>query len=245
MTDLVTYRMEDGIAFVTLDDGRLNVMTLAMLRAIDAALDHAVADQAVVVLSGRDDIFSAGFDIKVLGAGEPEPAHAMVRAGAELALRLLSHPAPVVATCAGHAYPMGAFLLLASDVRVGAEGNYRIGLNEVAIGIPVPSFGIELARQRLQPSYLNRTTLTGEMFGPTEAARAGFLDRVVPAADLHRTATDVATRLRDVHRASHATVKDRLRGRAIDTIRQAIDAEVTLPAYRAAGRARARMPRAG
>ena len=103
---------------------------------------------------------------------------------AELALRILSFPYPVVAACHGNAYPMGAFLIMSSDHRLAAEGDYRIGMNEVAIGLTVPRFAIEVARQRLAPAYFSRVVMTAEMFGPAEAATAGFFDRVVPAERL-------------------------------------------------------------
>ena len=112
----------------------------------------------------------------------------MVKAGAELALRILSFPTPVVAACQGNAFPMGAFLIMSSDHRIAAEGNYRIGMNEVAIGLTVPRFAIEIARQRLTPAYFSRVVMTAEMFGPVEAVTAGFFDRVVPAEDLDRSA---------------------------------------------------------
>jgi enoyl-CoA hydratase len=127
---------------------------------------------------------------------------------------------------------MGAFLLLASDVRIGADGPYRIGLNEVAIGIPVPTFGLELARHRLLPAYLQRTALTGEMFAPSEAMTAGFLDRVVSAESLQDTAAAVAAVLSKIDFPSHASTKERLRSVTLTTVRTAIDSEITLENYR-------------
>jgi enoyl-CoA hydratase len=126
---------------------------------------------------------------------------------------------------------MGAFLMLAADVRIGAEGPYKIGLNEVAIGIPVPTFGLELARSRLLPSYLQRTALTGEMFSPAEAVTAGFLDQVVPADNLQHAAETVAAILRKIDHPSHASTKERLRRETLATVRAAIDSEITLENY--------------
>jgi enoyl-CoA hydratase len=162
-----------------------------------------------------------------------------VKAGAELALKLLSFRTPVIGACRGHAFPMGAFLLLASDIRIGAEGAWRIGLNEVAIGIPVPGFGLELARQRLAPAFLNRTALSGEMFNPEDAVRAGFLDKIVPAGDLDAAVEAAAVALTKIHLPSHAIVKQRLRAGAISAVRAAIDSEITLDAYRESARSKA------
>ena len=114
-----------------------------MLQDLGAAFRQAEKDQAIVVLrSGRKDIFSAGFDLKVFAANDVERSLEMVTAGAELALHLMSHPFPTIGIMEGHAFPMGTFLLLACDVRIGARGAHRMGLNEVAIGISPPGFAI-------------------------------------------------------------------------------------------------------
>lgn len=233
MSERVTYRMEAGVAHITLDDGKVNVMSPAMLADIGAALDRAEAEQAIVVLrSSRPGIFSAGFDLKVFAAGDPDRSLEMVRTGAELAVRLMAFPHPTVGLLEGHAYPMGTFLLLACDVRLGADGPHRMGLNEVAIGISPPSFAIELARTRVHPAWLSRTATLGEMYEAQEAATAGFLDRVVPAEAVDRTLDEILAAMKALHRPSHTLAKRRLRATALDAIRAAIEDELTPEAYR-------------
>ncbi|HYK66019.1 MAG TPA: crotonase/enoyl-CoA hydratase family protein, partial [Patescibacteria group bacterium] len=151
MTSPVSYELRDSVATITMDDGKVNAMSPAMLSALNDALDKATSDRAIVVLTGRRGTFSAGFDLKVLGAGGPD-AQQMVTAGFELGYRMLSFPAPIVVACSGHAIAMGAFLLLSADYRLGADGPFRIGANEVAIGITMPHFGVEICRQRLAPA---------------------------------------------------------------------------------------------
>ena len=186
MSDRIAYRLAEGVATITMDDGKVNVMSIAMLQDLGAAFRQAEKDQAIVVLrSGRKDIFSAGFDLKVFAANDVERSLEMVKAGAELALHLMSHPFPTIGIMQGHAFPMGTFLLLACDMRIGAKGKHRMGLNEVAIGISPPGFAIELARSRVHPAWLSRTVTLGEMFEPDDAIVAGFLDRVVPAPNLN------------------------------------------------------------
>jgi enoyl-CoA hydratase len=126
----------------------------------------------------------------------------MMKLGAELALRLLSFPTPVVAACNGHALPMGAFLLMSSDIRIAAEGVYGIGMNEVAIALTVPRFAIEIARNRLTPAYFNRTVTTGQMLPPAEAAVAGFVDWTVPADELDAAALQAAQALSKIDMAA-------------------------------------------
>jgi enoyl-CoA hydratase len=239
MPDRVAYRLAEGVATITMDDGKVNVMSTAMLRDLDAAFDRAEKDQAIVVLrSARKDIFSAGFDLKIFAANDRNGSLEMVKAGAELALRLMSHPFPTIGLMEGHAFPMGTFLLLACDVRIGAKGKFRMGLNEVAIGISPPGFAIELARSRVHPAWLSRTVTLGEMFEPDDAVVAGFLDRVVPGNEVERTIEDVVAAMRGLHAPSHALAKQRLRRAAMAAMREAIETELTPAAYMSSSAAR-------
>jgi enoyl-CoA hydratase len=230
MTDLATYSRSGPVGTIVMDDGKANVMSLAMLNALHAAFDQAEKDKTVAILKARGKHFSGGFDLSVFASGSADDQYRMVKAGAELALRILSFPTPVVAACQGNAFPMGAFLIMSSDHRIAAEGNYRIGMNEVAIGLTVPRFAIEIARQRLTPAYFSRAVMTAEMFGPEEAVTAGFFDRVVPAEALERRADEAALALSSLNMAAHAATKSRARGAVIGMIRDMIDQDIT-PQY--------------
>ena len=235
----VSYQERDGIASIMLDDGKVNVMSVEMLADIAAAFDRAnKTAEAVVLRSARPGIFSAGFDLKVFAAGDVAASLDMVQAGAELALRLLSFPLPIIGIMEGHAFPMGTFLLLACDVRIGARGLHRMGLNEVAIGISPPTFAIELARSRLHPAWLSRTVTLGEMYEPDEALTAGLLDRVVSADAIEVELGKAVAAVRAIDRISHATAKKRLRQPTMAAMRAAIDRELTITAYEASGRKR-------
>jgi enoyl-CoA hydratase len=239
MRQRVSYVEQDGIASILLDDGKVNVMSVNMLADIAAALDRAERSADMVLLrSLRPAIFSAGFDLKIFAAGDVEGSLAMVRAGAELALGLMSFPLPTVGVMEGHAFPMGTFLLLACDIRVGVQGPHRMGLNEVAIGISPPGFAIELARSRLHPAWLSRTVTLGEMFEPDDALVAGLLDRVVPPQMVEAELGKVVSALRSIDNVSHATAKQRLRQATMDAMRAAIDRELTISAYETNNKAR-------
>ncbi len=143
MSDKVRTAIEDGIAWITVDDGKVNALSANLIAEIGQALDRAQEAGAVTVLTGRVGIFSAGFDLATFDRGL-DASLEMVRAGADLILRMLKLPVPVVTVCTGHAYPMGAFLMLSADVRFAISGDWRIGMNEVAIGMIVPGFAVEL-----------------------------------------------------------------------------------------------------
>jgi enoyl-CoA hydratase len=221
---LVSYQVQDSVATIAMDDGKVNVLSVAMFAEVNSALDRAEADRAVVVLSGRQGVFSAGFDLRVLNAGGSE-ARTMVREGFQLGARLLAFPTPVVVACSGHALAMGSFLLLSVDYRVGAAGAYRIGANEVSLGITMPHFGIEISRQRLAPAHFHRAVITAEIYTPDEAVAAGFLDRVVPAEDLESAALSTATRLAALNMDAHAATKLRARAQALTAVRAGIEAD--------------------
>src|ERR1700688_4350172 len=224
MGTLVAYRLDDSIATITMDDGKVNVLSPMMLAELNEALDRALEDRAVVVLTGREGIFSAGFDLSVLRSGGPE-APAMLGAGFLLAERILSFPTPVVIACPGHAIAMGVFLLLSGDYRVGAAGSHKITANEVAIALPIPRAAVELCRQRLAPAQFNRAVILAEVFSPDDAVAAGFLDRVVPASDLGETARSLAAQLATLDMNARAVSKLRVRDHALKAIRVAIEAD--------------------
>ena len=207
MSERSTYELADGIATITMDDGKVNALSSAMLAELSAHFDRAEADEAIVVLTGRATTFSAGFDLRT----EPDGWPAMLTAGARLAERMASFRRPVVAACNGNAIAMGAFLLLSSDHRVGATGDFKIGLNEVAIGLTLPWFGIALARHRLTRPYYDRCAITGVVLGTDEAQMAGFLDELVEQDQVLTRAREVATQLAGVNMTAHAATKLRVR----------------------------------
>jgi enoyl-CoA hydratase len=222
VTDLVNYSLTGGVATITMNDGKANCLSVRMLGELTRALERAEADRASVILTGREQRFSAGFDLAVFKEGR-EPVSQMLLAGFELGHRMLSYPRPLVAACNGHALAMGAFLLLVADVRVGARGPFKLGANEVAIGLTMPHAALEFCRQRIAPSYLTRVVITAEIFAPDDAVRAGFLDRVVEPAELQSEALAIATRLGQLDMPAFTDTKRRMREGTLASLRAAIE----------------------
>lgn len=228
----VTYEKKDGIAVIEFDDGKANALSTEVFALIEDALDNAVRDQAVTIFTGREGIFSAGFNLNEL-VESPESALAILRAGASLCLRLLSFPVPVIAACNGHSYPMGAFILMSTDYRIGVDGPYALGMNEVRINMTVPKFAVEVARGRLTPAHFNRTAITGELFSPETAMMAGILDEVIDAASLMDRARAKADELKQIDFSHHHATKLRVRSELIKRIEAAADDELTIENARA------------
>jgi enoyl-CoA hydratase len=223
MTDsLVSLELKGSVATLTMDDGKRNALSPAMLDAIYGALERAEKERVALVITGREGVLSAGFDLKVMKAGGLQ-ALTMLRKGYALTERLLSFPTPVVIASPGHAYAMGVFLLLSGDYRFGVPGPYTYVANEVAIGLPMPRVACEVMRLRLNPAARERAVTLSEEFSPEQALEVGFIDALVPAEDLLRAAREKAGALFELLDAdSHALSKKRLRADTLKTIRTAL-----------------------
>ena len=225
-TDIVRYALEGKTAILTMDDGKANALSYPLIDALSEALARAEREAAAIVLTGRPDRFCAGFDLKEMMAG-PDATRRLMRHGGDLLLKLYGTPLPLVIACTGHAIAGGALVVLTGDVRIGAAGAYRIGFNELSIGLPVPMLAQEFARDRLAPTALSRALLGAQIYAPDEAITAGFLDAAVPAAELLARATAEAARLGAFSRSAYRATKERLRGATIARIAASAEDDMT------------------
>jgi len=212
----VTVTDHDGVAVVAMDDGKANALGHHLLGALSSALDD-VADADAVVVAGRPGRFSAGFDLEVMKQGGDD-ARGLLAAGVDAFLKAYLHPRPVVAACTGHAIAAGAIVLMSSDVRIGADGDFKVGMPEVTIGMPLPFFATELMRDRLSPCHLG-AALLGRMVDPAGAVEVGYLDEVVEAARVLDAAVDRARSLAGVGRGALLRTRTTSRGAVADAIR--------------------------
>jgi enoyl-CoA hydratase len=222
MAEPVALAHHEDVAVVTIDDGKANALSFKLIDALNHALDAAEVSAKAVVVNGREGKFSAGFDLSVM-TGSIEDARRLLAAGATLGLRLFTAPIPVVLGVTGHALAMGGILTTTADYRVGAEGPYKLGLNEVAIGMPVPTFGVELCRDRLSSAWFTRCVQSATLCTPTEAVEAGFLDEVLPLADVPERALAVATQLAGtVHPGPFRMTRETIRGALAERLRASL-----------------------
>lgn len=215
LSESVIVERRDAVSIIHVDDGRANAMTFEMIAAIREAVLAADGDPDVraVVLHGRPGRFSAGFDLTVIQGDDPQAVRDLVADGADLAHLLYGCGVPVIAACTGHAIAMGAILLMACDVRVGADLEAKVGLSEVAIGMALPEWAITLAVERLSRRHLQRSTANARLTTPAEAVYVGFLDEVVPADDVLDRALIIATELATgLHPKAYAVTVRSLRG---------------------------------
>jgi enoyl-CoA hydratase/carnithine racemase len=223
----LTTTIEDGVAVLRFDDGKANVLSHAAIDAFEAALDRATEEAGAVCIVGREGRLCAGFDLAVM-TGEPDGMRQLVSRGAELLMRIYLHPQAVVVAVTGHALAAGALLALACDVRIGADVPAKIGLNETSIGMPLPQFAAELARDRLTPAAFSRATLAAEIYDPAGAVEVGYLDRVVPADEVEVAAIAEANRLSAYRAGAYARTKEVLRRATVDRVRAGTAADLAL-----------------
>jgi enoyl-CoA hydratase len=221
VSEPLAYSIDNKVALIQMDDGKVNALSRSMIDAIIAALARAETEANAVVLAGRPERFSAGFDLRVM-MSNPQAATELLTAGSELLLKLYASTIPLVIACTGHALAGGALMVLTGDYRIGTAGAYKLGLNEVGIGMPVPVLAMELARDRLLPTELVHATLHAKIYDPTSAVAAGYLDEVVAADATLARAKEEAARLGAHSRSAFKATKTRLRGKTIDHIRSSM-----------------------
>lgn len=217
----VHYSLRDQVATIRIDDGKRNALSPAILEEINAALDRAESDRAIVILTGRESVFSAGFDLHVMKHGGMN-ALRMLRDGYVLTARVMAFPRPVIAACNGHSLAMGVFLMLSSDYVIGSRGDYKIAANEVAIGLTMPRVAAAMLHHRLNPAAYQRAVTLSETFDVEAAREAGFFDELVDTVDLEARARACADHFLALDRAAHTASKQRIRGSLIRKIRISI-----------------------
>ena len=217
----VHYSLEGNVATIRIDDGKRNALSPEVLQGIYAALDRAESDHALVILTGREAVFSAGFDLNVMKRGGTK-AIGMLRSGYALTARVMAYPQPVIAACNGHSFAMGVFLMLSADYVIGCRGDFRISANEVAIGLTMPRVAAAMLNHRLDPAAYQRAVTLSEQFDPESALDAGFFDELVQPADLAARASALADQFQALDARAHAASKRRIRASLIRRIRRSV-----------------------
>ncbi len=221
MVPTVDYQLHGRIATIRIDDEKRNALSLPVLTAIHEAFERARSDRATVIVTGRDSVFSAGFDLKTMKRGGAD-ALRMLRAGYSLPARVMSHPWPVVAACNGHVLAMGVFLLLSADHVVGSRGDFKVSANEVAIGLKLPRVAETVLRHRLSPAAFQRAAILAEYFDVEAARAAGFFDELVEPADVLSRARARAEQLLELNEQAHSSTKRRVRAAVLRRLRYCV-----------------------
>ena len=210
MNTIVHYSLQDNVATIRIDDGKRNALSPEVLRELYQALDQAEYDHAAIILTGRESVFSAGFDLKVMKRGGMEAIN-MLRLGYSLPARIVRYPHPVIVACNGHVLAMGVFLMLSADYVIGSRGDFKIAANEVAVGMTMPRVAAAMLRHRLVPAAFQRAVTLSQYFDPDSALQAGFFDELVDPAALMLRAESLANDAMNLDPHAHTVSKRRIR----------------------------------
>ena len=233
------YSLNDGVATIRIDDGKRNALSPQVFKEIYAAFDRAEADRAIVILTGRDDVLSAGFDLNVMKRGGAK-ALRMLRMGYALPARILNYPYPVIAACNGHVLAMGVFMMLSADHVIGTRGDFKVSANEVAIGLTMPRVAAAMLEHRLTPSAYQRAVALSNYFDVDDALAAGFFDELVAGNELMDRARSRADEFAKLDTEAHTRSKRRIRRKLTRRIRWSIPLDLVDAALTGLRRARSR-----
>ncbi|WP_040496015.1 crotonase/enoyl-CoA hydratase family protein [Ilumatobacter nonamiensis] len=222
-----TERLDGGVLLCHIDDGKANALSKDIIASVLAALDEAESDDSVTsfVVHGREGKFSAGFDLNVMRSGDLAAMSDLVSDGGELVRRLYDASVPVVAACTGHALAAGALVLLGCDVRVGADIDCKIGLNEVAIGMVLPDWAFTISLARLSNRHVQRSVATARITNAADAVDVGYLDEVAPADQVLDVAVARAAEFAALHPGAYRGTVAKLRGEVVSTMAAQIAAD--------------------
>jgi enoyl-CoA hydratase len=227
-TELVQYDVRDRIAHVTITNGKANALSPEVIAGLGDALtsaeDAGEEQVGALLVTATPGMFSGGFDLKIMRAG-PEAAGRLVTDGGALFARMFGAPVPVIVACTGHAVAAGALLMLGADYRVGARGDFQIGLIETKLGMVLPRWAVELAQERLSKRHFQQATVGARMYDPDAAVDAGFLDDAVAPDELAAAALTEARRWSELPRAAYHGQVLQNRGERLGRLAEAVAAD--------------------
>lgn len=215
-----------GVRVLTLDRPPANAEDESLLTDLSSALDRAAEDSAVraLVLTGRGRFFSGGFDLSS-ARREGEPIVVMTTLFRDVHVKLLTVPKPTLAMMNGHAIAGGLVLVLACDYRLGLDGDYKIGLNEVSIGASFPKVALEIVRLRLAHQRAAELLLGAALYPARQAVRLGVADELLPAEKLEDTVMRRAARMGAFPREAYVHTKQALVAEAVARVLSETPAE--------------------
>jgi enoyl-CoA hydratase len=219
---IATLTSKDDISIITLDDGKANVFSPKMIQDVNECLDKAPTESGALIITGREGMFSAGFDLKIISAGDIQATMDMSLSGFKLLSRIFSFPRPILAACSGHGIALGTFLLCCCDYRVGVKGDFMIGANEMRTNMVIPIPILELISHRVSASHKYRAILGAEMYSIESGVEAGLIDEVVDPENLMETAMLKAKDLATMGHPSYSLTKELLIREPLQKINNAI-----------------------
>lgn len=222
-TPIATLSQENNISIITLDDGKANAFSFEMLTQVNQLLAQVPRDSGTLVITGRDGIFSGGFDLKTLATGDMEKITKMVQLGYKLLLELYSFERPIVAAVSGHAIALGIFITCCADYRIAKNGQYVCQANEVRNHMDIPTQIMEILIARVNKNYFYPAVYHSDAYSMQDSIAVGFIDEVVEEDKFMSRVMDKAEELSSLPHPQYVNTKHFAQGDVIKKITDAIE----------------------
>lgn len=216
----IKYTLDDQIAVITMDDGKANAMDFVFFEEMGNALDQVEKDDAkILIITGRPGFFSGGLDLKVMSTISTVELDLFIETFTKIMLRIFLFPVPTIAACSGHVIAGGAILAFACDRIYSTSGFYKIQMNEVAIGMPVPSWMLLISESAVPSRWITEAILHAHVYSPKEALERDILDGLVDEGDdLIAHVKSSAGDLLNLNLDAYAVTKKRMRRQRADHV---------------------------
>ena len=218
---MIARSQHEDVLTLRLAHGKVSALDVELLDALTSELDGVAEDVRALVLTGTGSVFSAGMDLFRITRGGADYVGQFLPLLSRFLRTLFAFPTPVVAAVNGHAIAGGCVIALAADIRLMAEGDGRIGLPELLVGVPFPTAALEVVRFGVPGEKLPSLLYTGRTLAAREALGAGLVDEVVAPGDLPDRAQEVARQLASIPPPVYRLTKRALRAEALERIERA------------------------
>ena len=224
MTDpIATLSKENDISIIKLDDGKANAFSYDMLSQVNELLKKVPRDSGALVITGREGLFSGGFDLKTLATGDMEKITKMVQLGYRLLLELFSFDRPIVAAVSGHSIALGLFVTCSADYRIAIDGKYVCQANEVRNNMDIPTQIMEIIRARVNKKYFYSAVYHSEAYSVQDSIEVGYIDEVVSEDQFMERVMEKAKELATLPHPFYANTKKTAQDDVRQKIADAID----------------------
>ena len=224
MTDpIATLSKENDISIIKLDDGKANAFSYDMLSQVNELLKKVPRDSGALVITGREGLFSGGFDLKTLATGDMEKITKMVLLGYRLLLELFSFDRPIVAAVSGHSIALGLFVTCSADYRIAIDGKYVCQANEVRNNMDIPTQIMEIIRARVNKKYFYSAVYHSDAYSVQDSIEVGYIDEVVSEDQFMKRVMEKAKELATLPHPFYANTKKTAQDDVRQKIADAID----------------------
>ena len=220
---IATLSKENDISIIKLDDGKANAFSYDMLSQVNDLLKKVPRDSGALVITGREGLFSGGFDLKTLATGDMEKITKMVQLGYRLLLELFSFDRPIVAAVSGHSIALGLFVTCSADYRIAIDGKYVCQANEVRNNMDIPTQIMEIIRARVNKKYFYSAVYHSDAYSVQDSIEVGYIDEVVSEDQFMKRVMEKAKELATLPHPFYANTKKTAQDDVRQKIADAID----------------------